>query len=67
MMSKGGGVMNYNKITKTIAAEKNTTQQEVENEMKKAVEEAGLDFDPETLIFLIASEIKRNAIRKRII
>lgn len=52
--------MNYINITEQIAAENDTTAQEVENEMKKALEEAGIDLDPELFISLICHSVRRN-------
>lgn len=65
MMSKGGMVMNYIKITEQIARENNTTAQEVENEMKKALEAAGISIDPEVFISLIAADIKKQGAFRR--
>ena len=49
--------MNYNTLIKTVAKEYNTTPQEVEAEMEKAIKEAGYDIPVQLFIALVINQI----------
>ena len=50
--------MNYKKLLKEVAAEYNTTPQEVEKEIKNAIIAAGYDMEPELFIALATAKVK---------
>ncbi len=54
--------MSYQKILNQIAKENNTTSEEVETEIRKALEMAGYNIDPELFIALIAAKVKKDYI-----
>ncbi|MBQ6381401.1 MAG: hypothetical protein IJJ41_07385 [Clostridia bacterium] len=50
--------MNYQKLLKKIAKENNTTPQEVDKEMRLAIQAAGYDISPELFIALAAAKVQ---------
>lgn len=63
MLSKGGGLMRYQRLLEQVAKENNTTPEEVEIEMQKALQIAGYDIEPEIFIALAASKVKKTIYR----
>lgn len=55
--------MRYQRLLEHVAKENNTTPKEVENEMRKALQTAGYDIDPEIFIALAASKAKKTIYR----
>lgn len=51
--------MDYNQVLRIIADENNTTPQEVETEIKKAIKAAGYDMSPQTFISLCVAKVKK--------
>ncbi len=51
--------MRYQKLLEKVAKENNTPPEKVENEMRKALQIAGYDIEPEIFIALAASKAKR--------
>ncbi len=49
--------MNFKKLIKQTAAEYNTTTEEVETEIRKAIRAAGYDMEPEIFIALAAAKV----------
>lgn len=54
--------MNYNKMLMVIALENNTTPQEVDREIRYAIQAAGYDIPPEVFISLLKAKAE-NEIR----
>ena len=52
--------MKYKKIIKTVAKLNNTSAKEVENEIKFALNQSGINVSPEILIELISQKIKKD-------
>ena len=63
MLSKGGELMRYQRLLEQVAKENNTTPEEVENEMRKALQIAGYDIEPAIFIALAASKAKKTIYR----
>lgn len=63
MLSKGGELMRYQRLLEQVAKENNTTPEEVENEMRKALQIAGYDIEPKIFIALAASKAKKTIYR----
>ena len=51
--------MSYQKLLEQVAKEHNTTPEEVDVEMRKALHMAGYDIDPALFISLAASKVKK--------
>lgn len=56
--------MQYQRLLEQVAKENNTTPKEVENEMRKAVQAAGLDIDPSVFIALVTTKVRKTIYRK---
>lgn len=56
--------MRYQRLLEQVAKENNTTPEEVENEMRKALQIAGYDIEPSIFIALAASKAKKTIYRK---
>lgn len=56
--------MRYQRLLKRIANENNTTPEEVENEMRKAIQEAGLEIEPSVFIALVTTKVRKTIYRK---
>ena len=50
--------MNYKMVINLIAAENNTTPDEVDAEIRKAIKAAGYDIEPEMFIALSVAKVK---------
>ncbi|MBQ7596552.1 MAG: hypothetical protein IJU45_07805 [Clostridia bacterium] len=57
--------MNFEKLMKQAAAEYNTTCEEVETEIRKAIRAAGYDMEPEIFIALAAAKVNDEMNKKR--
>lgn len=55
--------MRYQRLLEHVAKENNTTPKEVENEMRKALQTAGYDIEPEIFIALAANKAKKTIYR----
>lgn len=55
--------MRYQKLLVQIAKEYNTTSEEVEKEMRKALKAAGYDIEPAVFIALAASKVEKTIYR----
>lgn len=55
--------MRYQRLLEQVAKDNNTTPKEVENEMRKALQIAGYDIEPEIFIALAASKAKKTIYR----
>lgn len=55
--------MRYQRLLEQVAKENNTTPEEVEIEMQKALQIAGYDIEPEIFIALAASKVKKTIYR----
>lgn len=64
MLSEGGELMRYQRLLEQVAKENNTTPKEVENEMRKAIQEAGLDIEPSVFIALVTTKVRKTIYRK---
>lgn len=62
-MLKGGELIRYQRLLEHVAKENNTTPKKVENEMRKALQTAGYDIEPEIFIALAASKTKKTIYR----
>ena len=51
--------MNYQKLLEQLAREHNTTPDEIEREMRKALQAAGYNIKPAMFIALAATKAKR--------
>ena len=51
--------MNYKNLIKQIAAIHNTTQNEVDTQIRKAISKAGYDFEPKEFILMIMQRVKK--------
>lgn len=51
--------MNYIKITEKIAGENNITPQEVEKEIRKALEAADIFVEPDVFINIVSEKLKK--------
>ena len=60
MMSKGGGAMNYIKIVEQIATDNNTTPEEVDMEIRNALDAAQISVEPDLFISMVASKLSKN-------
>jgi hypothetical protein len=56
---KGGELMSYQKLLEQVAREHNTTPQEVDSEMRKALQTAGYDIEPAMFIALATAKAKK--------
>lgn len=56
---KGGELMSYQKLLKQVAREHNTTPQEVDSEMRTALQMAGYDIEPAMFIALATTKAKK--------
>ncbi len=61
---KGGELMRYQRLLEQVAKDNNTTPKEVENEMRKAIQEAGLDIEPSVFIALVTTKVRKTIYRK---
>lgn len=59
--------MRYQKLLVQIAKEYNTTSEEVEKEMRKALKAAGYDIEPAVFIALAASKVEKTIYRNQYI
>lgn len=64
MLSEGGELMRYQRLLEQVAKDNNTTPKEVENEMRKAIQEAGLDIEPSVFIALVTTKVRKTIYRK---
>lgn len=48
--------MKYKRLLKLISAENNTTPQEVDKEIRKAIQAAGYDIEPELFISILIAK-----------
>lgn len=55
--------MRYQRLLEHVAKENNTTPKKVENEMRKALQTAGYDIEPEIFIALASSNAKKTIYR----
>lgn len=55
--------MRYQRLLEQVAKDNNTTPEKVENEMRKAIQEAGYDIEPAIFIALAASKAKKTIYR----
>lgn len=55
--------MRYQRLLEQVAKESNTTPEKVENEMRKTLQIAGYDIEPEIFIALAASKVKKTIYR----
>ncbi len=55
--------MRYQRLLEQVAKDNNTTPKEVENEMRKAIQEAGLQIEPSVFIALAATKVKKTIYR----
>lgn len=55
--------MSYQRILERVAAMNNTTPDEVDKEMRKAISEAGYDIEPAAFISLVSSKVKKTMYR----
>lgn len=55
--------MNYQKLLEQIAKKYNTTSNEVEREMRKALEKAGYNIEPALFITLVTKKAKKTIYR----
>ncbi len=56
--------MEYKKMLKQVAKKYNTTPEEVEEEMKKAITASGFDMSPQLFISLCTAKVKKTIYRK---
>ena len=52
--------MNYKMMLQIIASEYNTTPEDVENEIKEAINATGLDITPQLFIAICATKVKKD-------
>lgn len=64
MLLKGGELMRYQRLLEQVAKENNTTPEKVENEMRKAIQEAGLEIEPSVFIALVTTKVRKTIYRK---
>lgn len=57
--------MQYQRLLEQVAKENNTTPEEVEKEMRKALQIAGYDIEPAIFIALAASKVKKTIYRNQ--
>ena len=55
--------MRYQRLLEQVAKENNITPEEVENEMRKALQIAGYDIEPAVFIALAARKVKKTIYR----
>ena len=55
--------MSYQKLLEQVAREHNTTPEQVDSEMRKALYMAGYDIDPALFISLAANKVKKTIYR----
>lgn len=60
---KGGELMSYQKLLEQVARENNTTPQEVDSEMRTALQMAGYDIEPAMFIALATTKAKKTIYR----
>ena len=58
-LSKGGELMSYQKLLEQVAREHNTTPEEVDSEMRTALQMAGYDIEPAMFIELATTKAKK--------
>lgn len=56
---KGGELMSYQKLLEQVAREHNTTPEEVDSEMRTALQMAGYDIEPAMFIALATTKAKK--------
>lgn len=56
--------MRYQRLLEQVAKDNNTTPKEVENEMRKAVQAAGLDIEPSVFIAFVSTKVRKTIYRK---
>ena len=66
-MIKGGETMNYDALLKTIADKYNTTPEDVDKNIKQAIELSGHNITPELFINLCAEKVKKTINRNQYI
>ena len=59
---EGGENMNYKRMLQLVAKEYHTTPEEVEAEIKEAIQAAGLDMSPQLFISLCVAKVKKDYI-----
>lgn len=52
--------MSYQKLLIEVAKEHSTTPEEIEKEMAKAINAAGLDIEPSLFIAIVSSKLKKD-------
>lgn len=52
--------MNYIKIVEQIATDNNTTPEEVDMEIRKALDAAKISVEPDLFISMVASKLRKN-------
>lgn len=62
-LSKGGEQMSYQKLLEQVAREHNTTPEEVDSEMRTALQMAGYDIEPAMFIALATTKAKKTIYR----
>lgn len=60
---KGGELMSYQKLLEQVAREHNTTPQEVDSEMRIALQMVGYDIEPAMFIALATAKAKKTIYR----
>lgn len=55
--------MSYQKLLEQVAKEHNTTPQEVDSEMRTALQMAGYDIEPTMFIALATAKVKKTIYR----
>ena len=56
--------MRYQRLLEQVAKDNNTTPEKVVNEMRKAIQEAGLDIEPSVFIALVTTKVRKTIYRK---
>ena len=51
--------MSYTKLLKMVANEHNTTPENVDEEMRRVIQSAGYDMEPESFAALMAAKVKK--------
>lgn len=51
--------MSYTKLLKMVANEHNTTPENVDEEMRRVIQSAGYDMEPESFVALMAAKVKK--------
>lgn len=60
---KGGELMSYQELLEQVAREHNTTPEEVDSEMRTALQLAGYDIEPAMFIALATDKAKKTIYR----